>query len=146
MGILVLGESDLRRLAGPAEALQAVRAGFLALAHRRVALPGVLHLDLPHARGEVHVKGAHILGSPFFSIKEAGGFWGNPERGLPVGSGLVLVFDAQTGLPRAFFFNDTEITEKVLKDPRAAVNAVVTEMYKQFPGAPAAAPATGTGS
>jgi len=39
-----------------------------------------------------------------------------------------------------------KLTEKVLKDPRAAVNAVVTEMYKQFPGAPAAAPATGTGS
>jgi len=39
-----------------------------------------------------------------------------------------------------------KLTDKVLKDPRAAVNAVVTEMYKQFPGAPAAAPATGTGS
>jgi hypothetical protein len=38
-----------------------------------------------------------------------------------------------------------KLTEKVLKDPRAAVNAVVTEMYKQFPGTPAAAPATGTG-
>jgi len=111
MGILVLGESDLRRLAGPAEALQAVREGFLALAHRRVALPGVLHLDLPHARGEVHVKGAHILGSPFFSIKEAGGFWGNPERGLPVGSGLVLVFDAQTGLPRAILLDNGYLTE-----------------------------------
>ena len=38
------------------------------------------------------------------------------------------------------------LTDKVLKDPRAAVNAVVTEMYKQFPGTPPAAPATGTGS
>jgi len=38
-----------------------------------------------------------------------------------------------------------KLTEKVLKDPRAAVNAVVTELYKQFPVQPpaAAAPAAG---
>ena len=35
----------------------------------------------------------------------------------------------------------------VMKDPRAAVNAVVTELFKQFPGnAGGAAPATGTSS
>ena len=111
MGILLLAESDLRRLAGPEEALRAVRAGFEALARGRAVLPGVLHLDLPQARGEVHVKGAHLVGSPFFSIKEAGGFWGNPERGLPVGSGLVLVFDARTGLPRAILLDNGYLTE-----------------------------------
>jgi hypothetical protein len=37
------------------------------------------------------------------------------------------------------------LTEKVMKDPRAAVNAVVTEVFKQFPGGSvAAAPAPGT--
>lgn len=37
-----------------------------------------------------------------------------------------------------------KLTDKVMKDPRAAVNIVVTEIYKQFPvGAPA--PATGSG-
>jgi ectoine utilization protein EutC len=111
MGILVLSESDLRGLAGPEEALRAVRTGFEALAHGRAVLPGVLHLDLPQARGEVHVKGAHLHGSPFFSIKEAGGFWGNPERGLPMASGLVMVFDAQTGVPRAILLDNAYLTE-----------------------------------
>ena len=111
MRILLLSESDLRGLAGPAEALRAVRAGFEALARGRVVLPGVMHLDLPQARGEVHVKGAHLVGSPFFSIKEAGGFWGNPERGLPVGSGLVLVFDAESGFPRAILLDNGYLTE-----------------------------------
>jgi ectoine utilization protein EutC len=111
MGILLLAEPDLRRLAGPPEALRAVRTGFEALAHGRAVLPGVMHLDLPEARGEVHVKGAHLKGSPVFSIKEAGGFWGNPERGLPVGSGLVLVFDAQTGQPRAILLDNGYLTE-----------------------------------
>lgn len=38
-----------------------------------------------------------------------------------------------------------KLTDKVLKDPRAAVNAVVTEIYKQFPG-PLAGGATATGT
>jgi len=39
------------------------------------------------------------------------------------------------------------LSDKVMKDPRAAVNAVVTELFKQFPGnAGGAAPATGTSS
>jgi ornithine cyclodeaminase len=111
MRILVLGESEVRGIAGPEEALRAVRAGFEALARGRAVLPGVMHLDLPQARGEVHVKGAHLLGSPFFSIKEAGGFWSNPERGLPVGSGLVLVFDAASGFLRAVLLDNGYLTE-----------------------------------
>ncbi len=39
-----------------------------------------------------------------------------------------------------------KLTEKAMKDPRAAVNMVVTEIFKQFPGAGGAAPATGTSS
>ena len=40
-----------------------------------------------------------------------------------------------------------KLSEKVMKDPRAAVNAVVAEMFKQFPGnagGTAPAPASGT--
>jgi ornithine cyclodeaminase len=111
MAVRVLRESEIRQIAGPEQALRAVRTGFEALARGRAVLPGVMHIDLPHARGEVHIKGAHLLGSPFFSIKEAAGFWGNPERGLPVGSGLVLVFDAETGLPRAILLDNGYLTE-----------------------------------
>ena len=40
-----------------------------------------------------------------------------------------------------------KLSDKVMKDPRAAVNLVVTEIFKQFPGnAGGAAPATGTSS
>ena len=38
-----------------------------------------------------------------------------------------------------------KLTDKVMKDPRAAVNVVVTEIFKQFPGGNAGgAAATGT--
>lgn len=37
-----------------------------------------------------------------------------------------------------------KLTDKVMKDPRAAVNLVVTEIYKQFPVGAGGTPATGT--
>jgi len=39
-----------------------------------------------------------------------------------------------------------KLTEKVMKDPRGAVNLVVTEIFKQYPGNAGGAPATGTSS
>ena len=39
-----------------------------------------------------------------------------------------------------------KLTKKAMEDPRGAVNRVVTEIFKQFPGAGGAAPATGTSS
>jgi hypothetical protein len=38
-----------------------------------------------------------------------------------------------------------KLTQKVMKDPRAAVNSVVTELFKQFPGPVPAAPAAPAG-
>jgi hypothetical protein len=39
-----------------------------------------------------------------------------------------------------------KLTKKAMEDPRGAVNRVVTEIFKQFPGAGGAAPAAGTSS
>jgi hypothetical protein len=39
-----------------------------------------------------------------------------------------------------------KLSDKVMKDPRAAVNHVVTEIFKQYPGNVGGAPATGTSS
>jgi ectoine utilization protein EutC len=111
MNLLVLKEPLIRELMGPRAALEAVRDAFVRLARGEASLPGVIGLDLPAVRGEVHVKGAWLHGTPFFSIKEAAGFYDNEARGLPVGSGLILVFDAETGLLRAILFDNAYLTE-----------------------------------
>src|SRR5262245_54530909 len=111
MKVLVLKETEIRALITPAAALAAVRDAFVRLARGQAVLPGVINLDLPKVEGEVHVKAAHLEGTPFFSIKEAGGFYRNARRGLPVGSGLILVFDADTGLPSALLFDNAYLTE-----------------------------------
>lgn len=111
MRVRVLREREIRGLIGPREALAAVREGFVRLARGEVTLPGVIGLDLPAHAGEVHVKGAHIHGSPYFSIKEAAGFYRNSERGLPVSSGVVMAFDATTGFLSTILLDNGYLTE-----------------------------------
>jgi ornithine cyclodeaminase len=107
----VISEGRLRELVGEDEALTAVETAFRALAEGRVVQPPPIGMDLHEVRGEVHVKGAYLLGEPTFAMKVASGFYGNSERGLPTGSGLVLVFDASTGFPLALLQDNGYLTE-----------------------------------
>src|SRR5436309_9671177 len=111
MELLLLSEKEIRDLVGPAEAFPAVRDAFVRLARGEAILPGVIHLDIPNSGAEAHVKGAHLQGSRFFTIKVASGSYANPDRGLPIGSGIVLVFDSTTGFPRAVLFDNGYLTD-----------------------------------
>lgn len=111
MAVRVLDEATIRGLIGPREALTACREAFRALARGEVVLPPPMWFDLADRRGEAHVKGAYLRGAPFFSVKVATGFYGNPARGLPVGNGIVWVFDAETGFPAAILQDNGYLTE-----------------------------------
>ena len=110
MQVRVLLESDIRDVIGPPEALRSVRAAFVKLAHNEASLPGVIGFHLPGG-GEVHVKGAHLHGSRFFCIKEAGGYPASVALGLPANSGMVQVFDAETGRIRGLLFDNGYLTD-----------------------------------
>jgi ornithine cyclodeaminase len=107
----IIEEAQLREQVGEAEALEAVETAFQALARGQVVQPPPLGMDLDEVRGEVHVKGAYLQGEPVFAMKVASGFYDNPKRGLPTGSGMVLVFDAGTGFPLALLKDNGYLTE-----------------------------------
>lgn len=111
MQVLILREPQIRALIGPAQALDVVRDAFARLGRGEATLPGVIGFEIPGRGGEVHVKGAWLHGTPFYSIKQAAGFYANLERGLPLGSGLILVFAADTGFLRAILFDNAFLTE-----------------------------------
>jgi ornithine cyclodeaminase/alanine dehydrogenase-like protein (mu-crystallin family) len=106
-----LQEGEIRSIIGPALALEEVRGAFVALDEGRVVLPDVLHLDFADVHGEAHVKGAWIQGTPYWSIKAATGFYGNPLQGLPVAGGVSLVFSAETGFLELLLFDNGYLTE-----------------------------------
>jgi len=107
----VVEEAEIRAAVTELEALASAEKAFRAMAEGGVELPPPMGLEVPEARGEVHVKSAYLKGSPIFAVKIASGFYGNVERGLPTGSGLILVFDATTGFPSALLADNGYLTD-----------------------------------
>ncbi|MBI5878692.1 MAG: ornithine cyclodeaminase family protein [Chloroflexi bacterium] len=101
----------IRELITMPEAIEAVEAAFVALDAGRAVLPGVINLDIPQYRGEVHVKSAYLSGTDYYTIKIASGFYDNDALGLPVGNGMMLVFEARTGRLAAQLLDEGWLTE-----------------------------------
>ena len=95
----------------PQVAVDAIREAFRADGDGRAHVPAVINLDVPARRGEFHVKTALIDGVPHVAVKIASGFYDNPARGLPSGSGLMAVFDAATGMPVAILLDNGFLTD-----------------------------------
>ena len=112
MSVLVLNEGEIRRCVSMTdEAAEAVALGFTRLSEGRVSMPPVVRVDIPAHRGEVDIKTAYIEGYDRFAIKVASGFFDNPSRGLPYGSGLMLVMSASTGLLEAVLLDNGYLTD-----------------------------------
>lgn len=122
-------EQELREVVHEDGALRAVEDAFRALAEDRVEQPPPMSFEFPETSGEVHVKGAAIRGAPIFAVKIASGFYRNPERNLPVSSGLVLVLDQTTGFPDALFQDNAYLTEM----RTAAAGALATRLLAREP-------------
>jgi ornithine cyclodeaminase/alanine dehydrogenase-like protein (mu-crystallin family) len=102
-------EADVRAALPMAACIDAVEAAFVAAATGEAELPGVIHLDVPEAKGEIHVKAGHLHGGRTYAVKVSSGFYGTEP---PAYDGLVLVFDATTGAPVAFLLDNGFITDQ----------------------------------
>ena len=110
--ILVLNESDIRSCVSLDEVvLDEVAKGFTALAKGHVTLPPILRIDVEENHGEVDVKTAYIQGLDSFAIKIAAGFFENRKLGLPTGSGMMVLINAQTGNPLAILLDNGYLTD-----------------------------------
>jgi ornithine cyclodeaminase/alanine dehydrogenase-like protein (mu-crystallin family) len=109
--IPIVEEAALRAAVTPALAVAVIREAFRADGEGRTHVPAVINLEIPGAHGEFHIKTAHIEGVPYVAVKIASGFYENPARGLPSGSGMIALFDASTGLPFALLFDNGFLTD-----------------------------------
>jgi ornithine cyclodeaminase len=106
-----IDEAALRGALTAEHAVDTIRDAFRADGEGRTHVPAVINLEVPAARGEFHVKTAFIEGVPHVAVKIASGFYDNPAKGLPSGSGLMAVFDASTGMPAAMLFDNGFLTD-----------------------------------
>jgi ornithine cyclodeaminase len=106
--VRVLGADDVRAALDMAACIQVLEPAFAAYSSGAAELPGVIHLDVPEARGEIHVKAGHLNGAPTYAVKVASGFYAQDPAAI---DGLVLVFDARDGSPAAILLDGGYLTD-----------------------------------
>jgi ornithine cyclodeaminase len=109
--VKILREADVRACLDMEACIDACERAFASSARGGAELPGVIHLDVPERSGEIHVKAGHLHGEPFYAVKVASGFPHNTDLGLPPNDGMVVVFDAETGVPAAFLLDNGCLTD-----------------------------------
>jgi ornithine cyclodeaminase len=107
----IFEEESIRAATSLAAAVEAIRGAFRADGLGKTIVPAVINLPIPTVDGEFHIKTAYVEGVPHVAVKVASGFYHNPSRGLPSGSGLMALFDASTGLPSALLLDNGYLTD-----------------------------------
>jgi ornithine cyclodeaminase len=111
MKVTILTEAEIRGCVGmDQEAIAVVEDSFTRLAKGEVTLPAIVRVDIPEHQGEVDIKTAYIEGFDSFAIKIASGFSENYLRGLPSGSGMMVIVSANTGFPEAVLLDNGYLT------------------------------------
>ena len=95
--VLILTRADIVRLMAPSDYLNAVDAGFKALAEGAASSPPPLRVEADG--GAFHAKGAGYRSDRHYvALKFNGNFPGNPQRtGLPTIQGAILLCDGRDG-------------------------------------------------
>ena len=94
----IFAARDVESAVSPERALEAVREAFVAYARGEWSMPPKVYVPA-YPAGDFRAMPA--LGAGHAALKWVTSFPGNPERGLPTVTGLVLVSDASNGVLKA---------------------------------------------
>ncbi len=112
MAAIILHESTLRECVGiDRPSLDCVAESFGWLHDGRAMVPPVAHIEAADRQGEIDIKTAYVRGVDRFAVKIASGFPGNAARGLPTGSGMMVVFSSETGFCEAVLLDNGFLTD-----------------------------------
>jgi alanine dehydrogenase len=98
--IPILAARHVEAAVSPERALEAVREAFLAYTRGEWSMPPKVYVPA-YPAGDFRAMPA--LGAGYAALKWVTSFPGNPERGLPTVTGLMLLSDASTGALRGVF-------------------------------------------
>jgi ornithine cyclodeaminase/alanine dehydrogenase-like protein (mu-crystallin family) len=109
MILQVLSADDIRRALPMPRAVEIVKKAFIELSGGRAVVPPRIQLDVPEKKGTTLVMPGYLPQAKQMAVKIVSVFSDNPARGLPVINALVIVMDAETGLP-ACIMDGTALT------------------------------------
>jgi ornithine cyclodeaminase len=107
----ILKLDEIKRLIDIPQLIREIEVGFVLYSEHKVVVPpvGFLHFDQPP--GDVHIKYGFVTGDDFYVLKMASGFYNNPDLGLPVSDGLLLVFSQKTGQLKLILLDECWLTD-----------------------------------
>jgi ornithine cyclodeaminase len=107
----ILKLDEIKRLIDIPQLIREIEAGFVLYSEAKVVVPpvGFLHFEQPP--GDVHIKYGFVTGDDFYVLKMASGFYNNPDLGLPVSDGLLLVFSQKTGQLKLILLDECWLTD-----------------------------------
>ncbi len=100
--VTYLSRSDLIGLGlSMKETLEIVDSVFRAHGEGDVVMPAKITLHFAGRLGDANAMPAHVVPLDSAGIKWAAGFWGNPAKGFPSVSAVIVLNDPETGIPIA---------------------------------------------
>jgi ornithine cyclodeaminase len=93
------------------EEMEAIEAVYPLITAGEGSMPPIMRIDIPEHNGEIDIKSAFLPGYSGIAVKVSAGFFDNPGRGLPSLGGLMMVFEAETGVPRSALFDNGYLTD-----------------------------------
>ncbi|RSL30474.1 cyclodeaminase [Salibacterium salarium] len=110
--MFIFSEKDIRHVVDVNKtALDLIEKGFQKLEQGEVTMPPILRVDIPENNGEVDVKTAYVKGLDTFALKISSGFFDNADKGLPSLSGMMLLFNTETGFTEAVLQDNGYLTD-----------------------------------
>ena len=110
----ILSKEEIIQIANNIESenqIKYIESAFLAYSDGSANVPPVGYLGFDNPPGDVHIKYGYIQNDPYYVIKIASGFYNNIESNLPVGNGMMLAFNAQTGMTECLLQDEGYLTD-----------------------------------
>jgi ornithine cyclodeaminase len=112
MSVLILTEKELRSVVSTdLAAIDAVEQAFAWLSQDKVAMPPIMHIEVPEFQGDVDIKSAYVKGLDRFAVKIGAGFFNNATLGLPSSPAMMVVISAKTGMAQAVLLDNAYLTD-----------------------------------
>lgn len=120
----IIGLSEIRQVLETLDPISLIEEGFVAYSQGKAVVPPVGELLFDCPPGDVHIKYGYLIGDKYYVVKIASGFYKNTEQGLPANSGLMLLFEQQTGTLKSILLDEGYLT-----NVRTAIAGAIAAKY-----------------
>lgn len=107
----VINLTEIKSILPHIDVVAAMEEGFIQYSNGKTVVPPVGELLFEEPKGDAHIKYGYIKNDAYYVIKVASGFYDNVKLGIPSSQGLMLLFDQQTGVPKAVLLDEGYLTD-----------------------------------